>query len=463
MPSNHLESGSSTFELTTHQPENALPDNSENVAHLLRLVTKKRQIWVLVSAFLTICITVGFNQSYGVFQRAYSSGSGGMLTPSQAKNTAAVAFIGTLGAGLTWAGSVFVNPLMERVSTTRYITIAGVLLMSLGFGLASLSTQVSIFKSYNLTSTNSWKQIWHLVLTQGFLYGIGSSMLYFPILSVTPEYFDTHRGGAMGIVLSGAGVGGVIFSTVIQALIEKVGVRWSLRFLCFLNLVISTPIALKASPSRFISKRKTRVSFALMKKPAFILSTIAALLQSSGNLIPLTFLSEFSVTLGYSAAFGAALIAIQNGVNSGSRIITGVAGDQFGRQNVLILTVVGSATVVAGLWLGSVTTGSHLLWILFVVFYGIWAGGYNALFPTTVAEVFGMQAYASVNGFMYFVRGLGSLFGSPVAGLLMGESRRTNYLKVVYFDTALLFGASACVIGVRYFDSLDKGHFKLKA
>lgn len=161
MPPNHLESGSSTFELTAHQPQNTLAndsenaDNSENVSHLLRPVTKQRQIWVLVSAFLTICITVGFNQSYGVFQRAYSSGAGGMLTPLQAKNTAAVAFVGTLGAGLTWAGSVFVNPLMERVATTRYITICGVLLMSLGFGLASLSTQVSIPATHNLTSTNS--------------------------------------------------------------------------------------------------------------------------------------------------------------------------------------------------------------------------------------------------------------------------------------------------------------------
>lgn len=73
-----------------------------------------------------------------------------------------------------------------------------------------------------------------------------------------------------------------------------------------------------------------------------------------------------------------------------------------------------------------------------------------------------MQAYASVNGFMYFVRGLGALFGSPVAGLLLqGESR--NYLKVVYFDTALLFGASVCIVGVRYFDSLDKGKFRLRA
>lgn len=72
--------------------------------------------------------------------------------------------------------------------------MTGVLTTSLGFGLASISTQV-----------------WHLLLTQGLLYGIESSMIYFPIFSVVPEYFDAHRRSAMGFILSGSGVGGLIF------------------------------------------------------------------------------------------------------------------------------------------------------------------------------------------------------------------------------------------------------------
>ena len=288
-------------------------------------------------------------------------------------------------------------------------------------------------------------------------------MLYFPILSVAPEYFDTHRGSALGFILSGAGIGAVVLSLIIQALISNVGLRWTLRFLCFLNLVISSPIAITAAPSRFTSKRPTHVNLSIARKPVFLLSVVAGLLQSSGNLVPLTFLSEFSVTLGYTANFGAILIAVNNGVNSISRLLTGFAGDKFGRQNTLILTVIGSATAVCGIWLSSILHTSKALWILFVVFYGIWAGGYNALFPVTVAEVFGVQAYASVNGFIYFIRGLGALFGSPVAGSMLGKGALNNYLNVVYFDSALLFGASVCVIGVRYFDSIDKGVFKLKA
>ncbi len=81
----------------------------------------------------------------------------------------------------------------------------------------------------------------------------------------------------------------------------------------------------------------------------------------------------------------------------------------------------------------------------------------------TVAEVFGLQAYASVNGFMYFMRGLGTMFGSPVGGKILGESRVSNYRNVALFDGALLAGAALCVIAVRFWDAVDKRGWKWKA
>lgn len=312
--------------------------------------------------------------------------------------------------------------------------------------------------------TDGQYQIWHLLLTQGLLYGIGSSLLYFPILSVTPEYFSTHRGTAMGIVLSGSGIGGLVLSPLIRLLLAHLGVRWTLRFLSFFNLLISLPISLTVAPSRFLNRRQTHVDIKLALKPAFIFSVGAAFFQAAGNLLPLTFLVEYSLALGYTASFGAILLAISNGVNSAFRILTGVAGDKFGRQNTLILTVVGSALTVLAFWLGSTTgNGNQSLWIMFVVFYGISGGGYNALFPTTVVEVFGLQAYASVNGFMYFVRGLGAMFGSPVGGRILGDSQLGNYRNVVWFDAALLAGAAVCVVSVRFLDARDKGAWKWKA
>lgn len=187
----------------------------------------------------------------------------------------------------------------------------------------------------------------------------------------------------MGFILSGAGIGGLIFSPMIRALLTAIGPRWTLRALAFMNLLIALPIAVTASPSRFIGRRPTHVDLKLAMKPAFILSVGAAFLQAGGNGLPLTFLPEYSVALGYSAGFGATLLAINSGVNSVSRVMTGYAGDRFGRQNTLILTVVLCVASVLGFWLQSTYSGGNkVLWLLFVVFYGAAGGGYNALFPT---------------------------------------------------------------------------------
>ena len=139
------------------------------------------------------------------------------------------------------------------------------------------------------------------------MYGVGTSCLYFPVLAVAPEYFDAHRGAAMGLILSAAGVGGLTYAPVTRVLLSKIGIRWTLRTLGLVNLTLALPIAYLTPPSRVRSKRPTLVNVTLAKKPAFILQAIAATSQAAGNFVPLTFLSEFSVTLGYTAAFGAAL------------------------------------------------------------------------------------------------------------------------------------------------------------
>ena len=105
-------------------------------------------------------------------------------------------------------------------------------------------------------------------------------MIYFPILSVAPEYFDACRGSAMGLFLSGTGVGGLIFSPSFQALLREFGPRWALRFLAFLNWVISLPIALTAAPSRFLHGRPTHVDLMTARKPA---TSVGAAFLSTGD------------------------------------------------------------------------------------------------------------------------------------------------------------------------------------
>jgi MFS family permease len=81
------------------------------------------------------------------------------------------------------------------------------------------------------------------------LYGIGAAAVYFPVITLTPLHFDAHRGLALGIVLSGAGFGGLVLAPIIKALITHVGIQGALRYLGLINFVITFPIG-------FVLKRK---------------------------------------------------------------------------------------------------------------------------------------------------------------------------------------------------------------
>jgi hypothetical protein len=148
-------------------------------------------------------------------------------------------------------------------------------------------------------------QIWQLSLTQGLIYGIGTSMLYFPVLAVAPEYCDAHRGSAMDSMLSAAGLGGLAYAPATRPLLAKFGVRWTFRILGIVNFAIAVPTAFNTPPSRSITNRPTLVNLSLAKKPAFILQAVAAMAQATRNFVPLTPLPDFSTRLGYAAAFGA--------------------------------------------------------------------------------------------------------------------------------------------------------------
>ncbi|KAH6630038.1 major facilitator superfamily domain-containing protein [Chaetomium sp. MPI-SDFR-AT-0129] len=451
-------SGPSAFDPPSTTPPATLPP-----------ISRKKQAAVLLSAFTTIALTIGYNQCYGVFQEYYLSPRQDVLVPSPALQptspppTALLAFVGTLCYGLTWAGGILVNPVIARIEhgiwapttptsrlwrrrvlrslTARTITVSGVLVTSLGFLLASFS-----------------RSIWQLLLTQGLL------------------------------ILAGGGAGGLILSPVIRALLSSVGGRWTLRIYAIFSLVAGLPVAWAVPRSRFATgananqpstphseepgeqqqqqqqpeesgRPNTHVSRALASRPTFLLSAVAAFLQAAGAQLPLSFIPSYTVTLGMSASTGADLLAASSAVNAASRILTGYAGDRLGRQNTLVLTLLLAACSVFALWLSSAAAASSSLWLAFIALYSFSAGGYYALFPALVADVFGIRQYAAVNAFILFVRGLGTMFGSPVGGQLLGDSHEgaRAYASIAYWDGALLMCATVCCVGVRWADAKGKG------
>ncbi|SPQ26472.1 3bfbf0cb-2ea7-4c18-931f-236460dde96c [Thermothielavioides terrestris] len=457
-------------------------------ASALPPISRRKQAAVLCSAFVAIALTIGYNQCFGVFQEFYLSSGQDVLVPSPASQasppTALLAFVGTLCYGLTWAGGILVNPVISRIEhgiwapttpstrlwrrrflrllTPRTITVSGVLIMSAALTLASFS-----------------RTVWQLLLTQGLLLGVGMSLLYFPLMAPAPEYFTNHRATAMGFILAGGGAGGLLLSPALRALLSSVGGRWTLRIYTLFNLLAGLPVAWAVPRSRFASspalgaaaaaaaaddhpalssppppRPSTHISLALAARPTFLLSAAAAFLQAAGAALPLSFIPAYSVALGLGAATGANLLAASNAANAAARVLAGYAGDRLGRQNTLVLTLLAAGASVLACWLTSALAkgggGARGPWLAFVALYSCSAGGYYALFPALVADVFGIRQYAAVNAFILFVRGLGTMFGSPVGGRLLGgaDEGPRAYASIAYWDGALLMGAASIEMAV---------------
>ncbi|KAJ8463277.1 hypothetical protein ONZ45_g17640 [Pleurotus djamor] len=169
---------------------------------------------------------------------------------------------------------------------------------------------------------------------------------------------------------------------------------------------------------------------------------------------------------------GSTLLAVNSGVNSASRIAMGILADKVGRQNTLIGGVILSALSVLAVWYNA----PRAQFVAFTILYGIYAGGYNALLPTTITEIYGMQDYASVNGFIYFIRGLGSVGGAPLAGVILGSHKRggdvsgidTNIIRARYnnliiYSGVLLAASGLCVAYVRWLHARARGQWVWKA
>ncbi len=71
--------------------------------------------------------------------------------------------------------------------------------------------------------------IWHLYLSQGILIGAGLGFISVPNGPILSQWFSKKRSLAMGISSAGSGVGGLLFSFGVQAMIDHISLPWSFR------------------------------------------------------------------------------------------------------------------------------------------------------------------------------------------------------------------------------------------
>ncbi|EPB82516.1 hypothetical protein HMPREF1544_10725 [Mucor circinelloides 1006PhL] len=391
------------------------------------------QAWtVLFGCFCGIFAIYSINYSWGVFLNHYN----------------AVVFPGELNQ-LSWIGSIcialyfWIGPVNEWVTRklgyTRMLPIATII-CPLAMMLASIS-----------------HQIWHLYLTQGVLFGLGASLVWFPCIGAPQQWFSKKRGLAVGITISGCGIGGLIVSNVCQLAIEHLDYRWALRisgFICFFFMVIATflikecPAYAAQAPQQCGTAAANRsivqTQLSLLRNPQFITLLIIGFVTTFGYLVSLTHTVSYANFIGLDAWVGTNLSAIMSAVNAVSMLAIGGISDKLGRINCLFV-----CTLLSGIFSLSVWTTAHneaAIWI-YVVLYGFFGAGYIILFGAVLPEVAGYENISAANGLLYFTNLFGYLFGTPITSAIITHSDPPNYTGgIVWSGLLMSVGGLFCLL-----------------
>ena len=374
--------------------------------------------WRIVAvAFTAMFTTFGIAYSFGAFLLPVSEelGSGRGATAAVFSLTT-LAFFGLGGLS---------GPAVDRVGPRRVVLVGAA---ALGLGLLLTSQATALWQAY---------------LGHGLGVGLAVACCYVPLVAVVGGWFVRRRTVAVGVAVSGIGLGTLVGAPAAAALIEAVGWRDAylvlgaggvLVLLVCAALVQPAPVAVGSVAVPLLPRLRTRVYATLYA---------AGLLLSVSLFVPFVHLPSYAESRGSGAVAAAALVGVIGAASIVGRLALGALAGRVG----VLRTYQGCFLLMAGsfaLWLGS---PSYTRLVAFAVLLGVGYGGFVALGPPLVAEIFGVQGLGALLGVLYTSAAVGSAIGPPLAGVLIGDG--SGYGTTVVASLVVAALATALVHRVR--------------
>ncbi|KAI0773965.1 MFS general substrate transporter [Fomes fomentarius] len=395
-------------------------------------------------SFMLEMMIWGFCFSYGIFQDYYTT-----HPPFNKSSSISIAAIGTIAIALQYTEALFISCMFGRYPDYMNCGMWG--------GLALYF--ISIFCSSFAT------QVWQLILLQGVVFGISGGLLYVPVIKLLPEWFNQRRGLAGGIIFAGGGVGGFVFPFILTALLEKVGLRWTLRIWALVTTIFCGVALLGLRPRlpvpKFVSgQRRPRLippALGFIRNPLFWSVSVTILLQGFSYFPVSLYIASFTRTLS-SPLTATVVLSIFNSSAVAGQIVLGHMSDRFPYPWVMFFSAVGSGIVAFLLW-GLANAATQLYF--FAVIFGALSGGFSSTWPNAAFDCAGGKpeytgiAIASTAIF----KGISAVVGPMLSGLLLEAGKgssmggifgRQGYGAVEIFVGSCAFAAGGCSIFIAF-------------
>lgn len=399
-----------------------------------------RKAWTfLLSCWMIEAMIWGFPLAFGVFQSYYSD----HLLFKDSKN---IPTIGTLATGVSYLGMPFTNIIALRwPHHQRLMCAIGWLMCILGLIGASFATKP-----------------WHLLLSQGLLYGTGWVVCYTPFLFMLNGWFIRKRGLAYGILFGASGVSGLLIPLAMSSLLTSYGFRTALRVYAVVTIILSGPGLFFITPrlpppiskSRAQEPHSTLADLKpILKNPHFSIFAMAIFTQGLAFFLPNIFLPSYSTALALPPSSGSLLLSLTSLFQVAGQITLGWASDK--TSPYVTSSVATSISALSVLFLWGPAKGMRRL-APFAMLWGFFSASYSVLFMAGFCGYLtkddGMQMV--VCGVFSAERGVANILEGPIGSWLLGGDVRVEeyglgrWKGVVWFTGICMVLSSLGVVGL---------------
>lgn len=378
----------------------------------MRVEPDSRRAWVTaVVSFVAMFVSIGTGFSYGVLVLPASGDLG------VAEGTVAGAFAVTVMVFFLMGAPA--GMLADRVGAPVVLLLGA---LAIGGGLLVTATAPNAAMLY---------------LGHGLLVGLAMSSTFIPLTAAVSAVFDRHRSMAVGVAVSGIGLGTLVMAPLLAALIRAVGWRDSYLVLAAACTVVLLACAALARGPRLHSPHAAPTSESTRSRD-YRLMYASQVLLSVAIFTPFAHLPAYAEQSGADAVDAAALVGVIGAASVVGRLGLGWVADRWGlfvTYRACFLAI--GASFVAWLWPGA----TYPALLVHALVLGVGYGGFVALLPGLVAHRFGLGRLGGLLGILYTSHVLGAGLGPLATGLLVD---RLGYVPAGV--TGLVCGLGAALV-----------------
>jgi len=306
---------------------------------------------------------------------------------------------------LTFFTSLGVGGLvLTRVPIRRLLIV-----MSLLSGVAILALQVAISLP--------------VLVAIYIAFGVSFGVLFVAILSLVPQWFDRWGSLALGITVSGNGVGALVMPFVWRTGITSVGIRQTFLFVGAVLVAVhaTTGLILRAperEENQGAEEEPTTIGWLrkLIAHPRFPFAFAGLGLSwawyyvLSGHLVTILTRADIDSAVA-TGAFG-----IIGGVSIISRVLSGMSADYIGSRKVFVATlglaIIGSSVLLY--------RGNLMAVYLAVTLFGIGLGGIATLTTPVLLDSYGTKNATAVVGIFNLAAGVAGFVAPSIPTIVFG-------------------------------------------